>query len=64
MEEIEVIVDAEGNTSIDLTGFHGKGCESVSEELAKALGIKVSHKKKCEFYEQEIKPKQKVAYGG
>lgn len=51
MKEIEIIIDANGEASIDLKGYHGKGCSNIAEALSKALGQTVKSDKKCEFYQ-------------
>lgn len=60
MKEIECIVNTDGTIEIDLIGFKGKGCEKLADELARALGKKVTSKVKNEFYEQETTQKQKI----
>jgi hypothetical protein len=37
-KEITIIIDETGQTSVDLEGFHGKGCAAVIEGFAKAAG--------------------------
>lgn len=59
MQEIEITIDAEGLTEIDLKGFHGKGCSEITDRLVKALeGEVVTRNPKGEYYKQ--KPKTKV----
>jgi len=60
MKEIEVIIDENGQASIDLQGWHGKGCEEVAKKLAKALGTTVKSTKKNDYWKTETKIKQKV----
>jgi hypothetical protein len=38
MKEITVVIDEQGGVSVDLEGFHGKGCAAVIEGFAKAAG--------------------------
>lgn len=61
-KEIDIIIETNGETSIELTGWHGKGCSDVTAEISKALGRTVKTDKKCEYWQQETKPevKQKV----
>ncbi len=59
MKEIEIIINTDGTSEIDLKGFHGKGCSKIMEELVKAIGGEVQKRtKKCDYYQPE--PKQKV----
>lgn len=59
MKEIEVIVDTNGEVSIDLDGYKGKGCSQVSESLAKSLGVTLKSNKKCEYHQNETKLTEK-----
>ena len=43
---ITVEIDDQGNSSIDLTGFHGKGCGDVAEALRGKDMRVVDHKKR------------------
>lgn len=38
-----------GECSVDLEGFHGKGCAAVQEGFAKAVGTSTHVEKKREF---------------
>lgn len=59
MQEIEITIDAEGLTEIDLKGFHGKGCSEITDILIKSLqGDVVKRAPKAEYY--KAKPKTKV----
>ena len=59
MQEIEITIDTEGSTEIDLKGFHGKGCAEITDLLVKSLaGDVVKRAPKAEYYKQ--KPKTKV----
>ena len=54
MKEKTVIIeiDEQGNSSIDLDGFHGKGCADVAKNFQGQDGLK-SLRKKPEFYIQQ-----------
>jgi len=59
VQEIEITIDAEGSTEIDLKGFHGKGCSEITDKLVKSLqGDVVQRSPKSEYYKP--KPKAKV----
>lgn len=59
MKEIEITIDVDGKTEIDLKGFQGKGCAQVTESLIKSLAGEVVHRaQKCDFFKP--KPKTKV----
>lgn len=59
MQEIEIIIDQDGNTEIDLKGFQGKGCADITDKLVKALGGEIKRSQKHEFYKVEGKTKVK-----
>lgn len=60
MQEIEITIDAEGSTEIDLKGFHGKGCTDITEALVKSLqGDVVKRSQKTEYYKPQPKTKVK-----
>lgn len=63
MKEIEIVIDKDGEVSIDLKGYQGKGCSNISEALANALGTRVKNDKKCEYWQTETKVKAQVRNG-
>jgi len=46
---ITVEIDEQGNSSIDLAGFHGRGCGDVAEAL-RGKDTLVVDRKKCEYH--------------
>ena len=60
MKEIECVINKDGTVEIDMIGFKGKGCAELAEELAKALGSKISLETKREFNESEVCNKEKI----
>ncbi len=60
MKEIEITIDKNGEISIDLIGYQGKGCSADSEKFVKALGKIKRSDKKCDYWQTETKQKQKV----
>jgi hypothetical protein len=34
MKKITVTIDEDGNSTVDLSGFHGKGCDKVLKDFA------------------------------
>lgn len=63
MKEIEVIIDENGQCSIELFGWNGKGCAEVAKKLSNALGKTISIEKKADYWKTETKVKQKVNRG-
>jgi hypothetical protein len=43
---ITIEIDEQGNSSIDLAGFHGKGCGDVAEALRGKDALVVDRKKR------------------
>jgi hypothetical protein len=54
---IVIEIDAQGNCSIDLDGFHGKGCADVAKDFQGSDVVKNS-RNKPEFYVQETSGKR------
>ena len=47
---ITVTIDENGDTEIDLQGFHGRGCDAVMKGFNKALGGEItSNATKAEY---------------
>ena len=54
---ITVEIDENGNSSIELEGFHGQGCADVAKDFRGGDSISQSNKKR-EFYAQTVAVKQ------
>lgn len=53
-KEIEIIIDDDGNMSIEALNFQGKGCADAVNELIKQLGAKDKKvTKKKEYYQKD-----------
>jgi hypothetical protein len=59
MKQIIITVDENGNSSIDLQGFHGKGCAEVMKALRGSDTVRKSITKP-EYAEQEQTQKVKA----
>ena len=59
MKEKTVVIeiDEQGNSTIDLNGFHGKGCADVAKALQGQDLVKTS-RNKADFYIEEIAGKR------
>jgi hypothetical protein len=59
MKEKTVVIeiDEHGNSSLDLEGFHGKGCGDVVKDFQGTDSIKTARNKR-EFYLQAVTTKQ------
>ena len=49
MKIITIEIDEKGNSTVDLEGFHGKGCAAIQEAFAKAVGTSTHIEHKREF---------------
>ena len=54
---ITVEIDENGNSSLDLEGFHGKGCGDVAMDFRGGDSVTQSSKKR-DFYAQAVAVKQ------
>lgn len=52
-QEIIVIIDQEGQPSIEVNGVKGKSCYDLTKDLEKSLGQPMKDSKTREFYESE-----------
>lgn len=50
---VEVTVDKNGDVSIDLHGYHGKGCAAVTKAFTDLLGKVTGETVKREMYEED-----------
>ena len=56
-ELITIEIDENGNSSLDLAGFHGKGCGDVAKDFRGGDSVTQSNKKR-EYYAQTAVVKQ------
>jgi len=59
-EELEIIIDNEGNVTLEVRGIKGPGCEALTQPLEEALGdLKERHRKE-EYYggEEDIQTRE------
>lgn len=61
-KEIEIIIDEEGNCSVEGHGFSGPECERNMAEIEKSLGITVRHNYKPEY--RQVQACKQVQRGG
>lgn len=61
--QIKVIVEEDGNVTIEAIGFRGENCTKATAELEKALGVVGKRVKKPEFYQQTTTATQIKAGG-
>jgi len=59
LKEIEVTIDKDGETNIDLKGFQGRGCQDVMDKLTRVLGKKTKIEKKPEYDKEVNQQKEK-----
>jgi len=46
---VTLTIDEQGNPSIDLAGYRGKGCQAVQDVFGRAIGETTLAKKKPEY---------------
>ena len=52
MQELEVLIDAEGNVSVAVRGLKGKSCVDLTRPLEDALGAEIASRSyTAEYYE-------------
>ena len=61
---ITIEIDAEGKATVDLVGFHGKGCAKVLDDFA-PREARLMERNKAEYYAAELqKQRQKAGHDG
>lgn len=60
---ITVVIDENGNSSIDLDGFAGQGCEKVLKDFQGGDRAKVE-RKKAAFYSNQVSTAQERLRSG
>jgi len=53
-ERIKVVIDEEGNASLDVSGVKGKTCLDLTKELEEVLGLVKERKEKKEMHERPV----------
>jgi hypothetical protein len=48
-QNIKVVIDEDGNVTVDLHGYKGKGCHAVQEAISKQLGTCTKDVSKPEY---------------
>jgi hypothetical protein len=63
MRTIEVLVSPKGEVTVTTKGFAGSTCQSASQELERALGLRQSERLTSEFYQQQASNEQQLKEG-
>lgn len=50
MKLVTVTIEENGDSSVDLAGFQGRGCAAIQEGFARAVGTSTHEIKKPEFH--------------
>lgn len=50
LQLVEVTIDENGDSEVDMNGFNGKGCGAIQEALSNATGKAVQVTHKTEFH--------------
>ena len=51
MKEIKIIIDKNGQVTIDVEGVKGSSCKKLTKDLENAFGTTTEDKKKPDFYD-------------
>jgi len=49
-ETIRVVIDAEGNPTVSVSGVSGTSCQQLTKDLEEALGTVADNKRTEDFY--------------
>ena len=52
---ITVEIDNDGDQTVDLAGYHGKGCTAVAKAFADAIGTSTDITRKAEYAQMPTK---------
>jgi len=63
-ETITIIINDEGNASIDLQNFHGRGCGNVMKDFTDGAGEIKTQRNKREFSEEAAADRQRAVSKG
>ena len=63
-EQIEVVIDADGNASVEAKGVRGQGCAALTKAIEASLGTTTGDVKKPEFHQQAAAHEQRRATAG
>jgi hypothetical protein len=61
-KHIEVVIDDQGNASVEGHGFSGPECERNMQEIETALGVTRSQQFKPEY--RQVQPNRNIQRGG
>ena len=53
LEEIEIVIDENGDVSFDVRGVKGKGCADLTKKLDDALGKVTRRKHQADYFHRE-----------
>ncbi|MDA3837849.1 MAG: DUF2997 domain-containing protein [Candidatus Delongbacteria bacterium] len=60
-QNVEVVIDKEGNVVIEVDGVTGKACDAITKQLEKVLGKVESKEYKPEYYDEEKDEENKLS---
>lgn len=52
-QEINILIDENGNVSLDVSGVRGSKCVSMTEDIESFIGKIENREKKSEYYQQD-----------
>jgi len=54
MTQVVVIIDPDGNATIEVQGMTGSACTDATKALEEALGVVTKTTNKIDYYRQEV----------
>ena len=64
MKRIEIVVDPQGNSTVQTKGFAGNECLAASKFIEQALGQQTNQRTTPEFFSVTSTQQQQVGNGG
>ena len=58
MKTIEILINAQGEVTMQTKGYAGNSCKAATKALEEALGLKTQEKLTAEFYQAQTTQSQ------
>jgi hypothetical protein len=63
MQELEITIDEEGRTQVQVRGIHGDDCLAVTKDLENAVGTVSERTFLAEYFEQPLTARERRHIG-
>ncbi len=54
MSQVIVTITPDGHSTVEAKGVRGSGCQALTREIEKALGVNTGDNKTAEFHQQAV----------